>query len=1286
MATENFKVRKGLTIGESATTIDAVTGDIVTTGDVQVGGNDIKMSGGTTAITFSGAGNVAVAGDLTVTGNDINSSTGSPITLSGNDVTVNGDLAVNGGDITTNQTTFNLLNTTATTLNVGGAATTIEIGAATGTTNVNNDLVVDGTVTINGSTSGGTTISAPATGSTLSYVLPGSSGAANTVLTNDGSGNLTWALPGGGGSTFGNVTVGVATDNTVSTTTGNLVLDSFSDIITVDADTQLSGNKSIQMGTGVYAGSTDIWRQASGATGVFDGVEISNGSSTNSTAVLVMRQFGQSTSGGGTATVGEPRILTVGSRGTQASPLAVNANNSFFNIGSYTNLGDNTGGGTGVGYSNDIVLAANAALTFRSSQNHRQTLGATFTASISGTTLTVTAMTSGTIVPGTLLKATVNPVVNAVAILRQTASTEVGNALGGAGTYVISSAVYGTRTAETFTTLSITQGSAAAISVTPPNISSTGGITAFNATWDTSNYGLTQLQTDKITVTSPYSSAPQYTRTVTAITGGDTLTVTGHGLTATGATFVIAQPGNPNGLTTNTAYYVDTIVDANNIKLRTNSVSGGAVTGLTNGTGLFLRCEFYAQNRTGANNVAPTIDLIGYRWGNNFQSAVPAANKTNDYLGQLYFSGTTGAAFPSGNVRVIGQATQDFAVGAYGSQLLLQTTKNSTTTAADTARIGLNSTTFLSDSFLFENSAGTDNLTIDSSGNVVITGDLRINGNDIQASDGNTNITMNSNTLTTFAGDIKVNGNDIQNSAGNNNISLGNTFTTIRANTTQFYDSNAASQSNIQFEPGNTAGATASDRNTSFALFHRRIPSQPSEYPNAGFSNWILDTGTGNYQPNLSGETLGELYYNGQYSTGSSPTSNGPSVRFEAQAAENYTAAANGGRGLIRVVQKGTTGTLVPVFSGDSDNITMKSGRTEVQTVAGSVLQRIDPTESWYRSGRFVYGQVVGGSTIFDITDNGSTGITSVYSNPYATSTTGVGNVTIAVSNTQSLIDLDAYSTDGSNVAGAMFQSTRRSGGNNAVTQLGDRLGQLRFNGNTNTGTGQPSAPVTGGEIRVQASENWTGSATGTQIGLEVTKTGTTNNVTVFLSDSISTEVRGDTITLADSTGTPLTSAGINYTRSYGEFAYTNAAGFAIAAQNTIYTMPLDTTLNNSGVTISGTGEININVSGWYKIIMSLQITLTVSNQPGQIDFWLRKNGVDVANSKTQVDLLKDQKAVIAMDWLVNSDGNDYWEIVYVGTTANYADIDFPTVAATTTPYVSPVAPALLVNVIPAGA
>jgi hypothetical protein len=67
-----------------------------------------------------------------------------------NDVVITSDLAVNGGDITTTATTFNLLNATAATVNAFGAATTLELGAATGTTNINNNLDVDGDVNIDG--------------------------------------------------------------------------------------------------------------------------------------------------------------------------------------------------------------------------------------------------------------------------------------------------------------------------------------------------------------------------------------------------------------------------------------------------------------------------------------------------------------------------------------------------------------------------------------------------------------------------------------------------------------------------------------------------------------------------------------------------------------------------------------------------------------------------------------------------------------------------------------------------------------------------------------------------------------------------------------------------------------------------------------------------------------------------------------------------------------------------------------------------------------------------------
>jgi len=57
------------------------------------------------------------------------------------------------GAIKSNSTSVNLLNTTVTTLNIGGAATTVSIGASTGTTTVNNDLTVTGNLDVKGTVS-----------------------------------------------------------------------------------------------------------------------------------------------------------------------------------------------------------------------------------------------------------------------------------------------------------------------------------------------------------------------------------------------------------------------------------------------------------------------------------------------------------------------------------------------------------------------------------------------------------------------------------------------------------------------------------------------------------------------------------------------------------------------------------------------------------------------------------------------------------------------------------------------------------------------------------------------------------------------------------------------------------------------------------------------------------------------------------------------------------------------------------------------------------------------------
>jgi len=112
------------------------------TGDLAVNGGDIT----TTQTTFNLLNATAATVNFANAGTaiTIGATTGTTTIRNANTV-VTGDLAVNGGDITTSQTTFNLLNTTATTVNAFGASTATAIGAVTGTTTIGNNLSIKGT-------------------------------------------------------------------------------------------------------------------------------------------------------------------------------------------------------------------------------------------------------------------------------------------------------------------------------------------------------------------------------------------------------------------------------------------------------------------------------------------------------------------------------------------------------------------------------------------------------------------------------------------------------------------------------------------------------------------------------------------------------------------------------------------------------------------------------------------------------------------------------------------------------------------------------------------------------------------------------------------------------------------------------------------------------------------------------------------------------------------------------------------------------------------------------------
>jgi hypothetical protein len=117
-----------------------------TTGAVTLAGTLAVANGGTGASTagitaFNNISGYSASGATGTTSTNLVFSTSPTLTT-----------PVITTSVTTGSTSFDLLNTTATTVNFAGAATTLSIGASTGTTTVNNNLTVTGNLTVSGTT------------------------------------------------------------------------------------------------------------------------------------------------------------------------------------------------------------------------------------------------------------------------------------------------------------------------------------------------------------------------------------------------------------------------------------------------------------------------------------------------------------------------------------------------------------------------------------------------------------------------------------------------------------------------------------------------------------------------------------------------------------------------------------------------------------------------------------------------------------------------------------------------------------------------------------------------------------------------------------------------------------------------------------------------------------------------------------------------------------------------------------------------------------------------------
>jgi len=142
----------------------------------------------------------------------------------------------------------------------------------------------------------------------------------------------------------------------------------------------------------------------------------------------------------------------------------------------------------------------------------------------------------------------------------------------------------------------------------------------------------------------------------------------------------------------------------------------------------------------------------------------------------------------------------------------------------------------------------------------------------------------------------------------------------------------------------------------------------------------------------------------------------------------------------------------------------------------------------------------------------------------------------------------------------------------------------------------------------------------------------------------------------------------------YGSFYDTTTQ--TAAAINTAYAMTFNSTDLSNGVYVgTPTSRIYVDTPNVYNIQFSAQLDKT-SGGVGIWWAWLRKNGVDVANSASQVRMQgNDAEQVVAWNFLLQMNAGDYFELMWeVDTT----DIQITTFAATA---VHPAIPSIILTV-----
>jgi hypothetical protein len=256
---------------------------------------------------------------------------------------------------------------------------------------------------------------------------------------------------------------------------------------------------------------------------------------------------------------------------------------------------------------------------------------------------------------------------------------------------------------------------------------------------------------------------------------------------------------------------------------------------------------------------------------------------------------------------------------------------------------------------------------------------------------------------------------------------------------------------------------------------------------------------------------------------------------------------------------------------------------------------------------------------------------------------------------------------------GGLFRGVGGGGGGGGTTTPGGSNTQIQYNNNGAFG-GVPNLTWNG--TTLSATGSFTGSFTGSLLG--TASYASNGGVTQLLAGSnitlSPTNGRGQ-VTISSTGGGGV--YGNTATGSYGSFYDTTTQ--TITVINTLRSMSLNTTDISNGVSISGSVDpyntyIKTENAGIYDIQFSAQIEKTSAGGTSTAYIWLRKNGIDLAQTNTAFELSQNAKGVAAWNWFVNSNANDYYQIMW---TADATDIQL----AASTPTYGPAVPSIIATV-----